>query len=195
MIAFRHKRGYGVHSPFVFELITGLINENAGYYAFGELEKNWTGRKKDKKFCRLLFRLAEHYSYRNIVLAGMENDYPKRYLSALSPGNLPNELRVNDAVKVSCLKEAYWNDTIAQPDMICLGSDLNSNEESFVEQLIPDGFDRLRCVVMTDIHRNEKNSKIWDHLQQEGKVVMDMLWVGIIFFDAHLQKGHYSLRL
>ncbi len=32
---FRKRKGYGVHSPFAFQLITQVINQKTPYYAFG----------------------------------------------------------------------------------------------------------------------------------------------------------------
>ena len=34
----RYRRGYGVHSPFVFNLITKVIEERCSYYSFYDIE-------------------------------------------------------------------------------------------------------------------------------------------------------------
>ena len=34
---FRHRCGYGVHSPFAFNLITQVIYENTPYYKYKDL--------------------------------------------------------------------------------------------------------------------------------------------------------------
>ena len=36
---FRHRCGYGVHSPFAFNLITHVIYESTAYYKYEELAK------------------------------------------------------------------------------------------------------------------------------------------------------------
>ena len=48
-IRFRHKRGYGVHSPFVFDLITSVIKEKAVYYDFERIEAMGNIREKERK--------------------------------------------------------------------------------------------------------------------------------------------------
>lgn len=60
---FRHRCGYGVHSPFAFEFITGVIYERWPYYAYSELDAllPWWVRGlglRPRKRLRLLFRLA-----------------------------------------------------------------------------------------------------------------------------------------
>ena len=46
---FRHRKGYGVHSPFAFNLITWVIYEKLPYYKFPELKRK---RKEQLKSCR-----------------------------------------------------------------------------------------------------------------------------------------------
>ena len=59
---FRHRRGYGIHSPFAFGFVTGVVYEAGAYYAYAPLAQKWRGmlngcplRPKD---LRLLLRLA-----------------------------------------------------------------------------------------------------------------------------------------
>ena len=44
---FRHRCGYGVHSPFAFSLITDVIYEKMPYYAYSSLKKEQ--KKMDRK--------------------------------------------------------------------------------------------------------------------------------------------------
>ena len=59
----RHLRGYGVHSPFAYALITEAIREAAGYdyYDYSRLA---TPRE------RLLYRLAAYFQPRGIAVLG-----------------------------------------------------------------------------------------------------------------------------
>ena len=83
-IRFRHKRGYGVHSPFVFDLITNVIKEKAVYYDFERIESKGNIREKERKLYRLLFRLAEYFSYRNVLCVGVRSPWVSMYLAAVS---------------------------------------------------------------------------------------------------------------
>ena len=72
----RHRCGYGVHSPFAFELITCLFYEKTPYYAYKELaqeekkqkrnhDKRW--RNESFKVKRLLFRLVNRIQPGTII--------------------------------------------------------------------------------------------------------------------------------
>ena len=76
----RHRCGYGVHSPFAFELITFLIYEKTPYYAYQQLAeeqkrlsaqrgRGWN--KETRKVNRLLFRLINRFQPRCVVDAGV----------------------------------------------------------------------------------------------------------------------------
>ena len=58
---FRHRCGYGVHSPFAFSLITQVIYESTPYYKYKDLaveqkklasqkDKNWKYEKSETSF-------------------------------------------------------------------------------------------------------------------------------------------------
>ena len=64
-IRFRHKRGYGVHSPFVFDLITSVIKEKAVYYDFERIEAMGNIREKERN-CIVCFS-----GWQNTFLTGM----------------------------------------------------------------------------------------------------------------------------
>lgn len=66
---FRHRCGYGVHSPFAFDLITRVIYEKAPYYKYKDLaeeeeklapEKGVCWEYESRKVKRLLFRLVNY---------------------------------------------------------------------------------------------------------------------------------------
>jgi hypothetical protein len=179
LFRFRRKRGYGIHSPFVFELVTSVIREKAEYYAFREIEPLGTVRRRDRACCRLLFRLAEREGYRRVLLVGTESDAPARYLKALSDKMLFLDERDGGA-------RGEW-------DLLYIGRKTgNARREEWERWLKRRGKGRV-CVVIMDIHANRVNRMLWKRLREESRVAVDMMWYGLLFFDHRLQPGRYAL--
>lgn len=67
----RHRRGYGIHSPWLFGLVVGVIYESEAYYAYSALRPVDGWRLKD---LRLLLRLANHFQPERITLCGVSKE-------------------------------------------------------------------------------------------------------------------------
>lgn len=108
----RYRKGFGVHSPFVFNLITKVIEESHPYYIFEEIEMvrrklkhkeevlTYPDRKQKKKRCTrtiadivareaisckhgsLLFRLVNYFQSRNILQLGPNMGLSTLYLTS-----------------------------------------------------------------------------------------------------------------
>ena len=101
------RGGHGVHSPFVFDLLTNVIEEKASYYCYDSLSlvrlqlrqdgsnlrhenREYTVEKYIDRFCfsecedRLLFRLANRFRPRTIYLMGCDLGLAPLYLTAYS---------------------------------------------------------------------------------------------------------------
>ena len=80
---FRHRCGYGVHSPSDFFLITSVMYERLPYYAYGRL-KEFSSTKSlphyRKKVNRLLFRLVNYFRPTTLIEVGEGNGDAIRYM-------------------------------------------------------------------------------------------------------------------
>jgi predicted O-methyltransferase YrrM len=95
----RYRKGYGVHSPFTYNLITKVIEEKAPYYVFDEIEKfrkeQLSGKKekrkwidleaRNKNYGPLLFRLINFFKCRSVLEIGASSGIESLYLSMASP--------------------------------------------------------------------------------------------------------------
>lgn len=112
----RYRRGYGVHSPFVFNLITKVIEEPCSYYSFYDIELlrkqllnrdeivTYSDRQQKNKVRRrtlgeivrreaicskcgaLLFRLVNYFQSKKILQLGPSVGLSTLYLTAYAPG-------------------------------------------------------------------------------------------------------------
>lgn len=115
---FRYRKGYGIHSPFAYNLITKVIEEKTPFYAFDEiekerqklLEKNGETRRitqketQGKNYGALLFRLVNFFKCRTVLQIGGSTGIMSLYFSMSAPktctcwvleerGDLLNEIR------------------------------------------------------------------------------------------------------
>ncbi|MDR1402766.1 MAG: SAM-dependent methyltransferase [Tannerellaceae bacterium] len=94
----RHIRGHGVHSPFVYNLITKVIEERCRYYSFDDIElirKQLLFKKEGKLIRRkaisakhgaLLFRLTNYFHPQNIIQIGATTGLSTLYLTSYATG-------------------------------------------------------------------------------------------------------------
>ena len=177
---FRHRCGYGVHSPFAFNLITHVIYESTAYYKYEELakaqkqlelEKDKRWKYESKKVKRLLFRLVNYTLY---LKAGKEGaDYTSA--SDLS------ELFLESGVPVDFL---YLHD-YRHPD--------------FVEEVFRICSTRTRgksVFVIEGIRYTPQMFALWKRMKQDGRVgiTFDLYDLGIIFFDKTKIKQDYIVN-
>lgn len=68
----RHSKGFGVHSPFAFDLITNIIYIPSPFYAFSDIQ-NHVGKSNEvplsstTKFNKLTFRIIQRFKPENIL--------------------------------------------------------------------------------------------------------------------------------
>lgn len=112
----RHRGGYGVHSPFAFNLITKVINERCSYYSFydiellrkqllfrdqqitypdrqqkGQIRRRTVGEIVEREAIKprhgaLLFRLTNYFKPKNILQLGPSMGLSTLYLTSYASG-------------------------------------------------------------------------------------------------------------
>ena len=191
-IRFRHKRGFGVHSPFVFDLITNVIKERNLYYDFERIETRAKLRSSEKKLCRLLFRLSDYLSYRNVLLLGLENPFVISYLEAVSRDmRLFYKGKEFKGERYEKVEPASIGEVPL--DMMFLGRELDGVWSAACESLLRERKEGPLCVIITDIYKKPLNAQLWRQWRKECTVSIDMMWYGMLFFDNRLQRGRYNM--
>jgi predicted O-methyltransferase YrrM len=94
----RYRKGYGVHSPFVYDLITKVIEEKSSFYAYNEIEnfrKQLLARNDElslitaketqhPNYGALLFRIVNFFKCRNVIQIGCSTGVLSLYLALAS---------------------------------------------------------------------------------------------------------------
>jgi predicted O-methyltransferase YrrM len=94
----RYRKGFGVHSPFVYNLITKVIEEKNSYYAFAEIEnfrkKLLSGNDEGSiitaketqsaNYGAFLFRIVNFFKCKNVIQIGSSTGVMGIYLAMAS---------------------------------------------------------------------------------------------------------------
>ena len=191
----RHRCGYGVHSPFAFELITCLIYEKTPYYAYKELEaeeekqkrnhgKGW--KSESRKVKRLLFRLVNRVQPDTIVDAGVPSS---------SSLYLQSGKATADYTFASELSELFLEAGVPV-DLLYIHK---AKDPSFVEEVFRICAARSTqqsVFVIGGIYYSGAMKQLWKRLKTDDKVgiTFDLYDVGILFFDKTKIKQHYIVN-
>lgn len=190
---FRHRCGYGVHSPFAFDFITSVIYENTPYCAYNEIETSelYNVRKKNelyhfsKRINRLLFRIVNRLQPKQILQADKQS-ITSLYLQAGCKRS-----------KFICFSENnIFAEMVDSPDFLYIPySDNSEIIHHTLQQYIPKANNRSVYVV-GGIGYTKEMKKLWEELKANNNtgITFDLYDIGIIFFDTTRIKQHYIVN-
>lgn len=207
-----HHNGHGVHSPFVFSLITKVISENAHYYAYKDIEDYLQEQKfqksGNKKYDRLVFRLVNHFKSQNILELGSGFGLTSLYATAPSQKvecccvelsekkrKYAEAIYLNYNRKIELLAEDSIK-TEEKKDCIIVNLDnYPLSYEWFHEHLLPLCSEKT-FIILKGIRTKRQNQVLWRKLKrnQRVSVSIDMFNSGILFFNNKLYKRNYRFN-
>jgi predicted O-methyltransferase YrrM len=247
---FSAKSVRSVHSPFVFELVTKVIHGKNNFYSFDKIENlrsrlfdsdttidvhdlgtGKSGKRKIReiaekslttaKYCKLLFRLANHFSPAVILELGTSLGISTAYLARADlktkvitiegSESILYEARKNfEILGLKNIETVFGNfDDVLEKILMqyCLPQtdqcvlvffDGNHRYEStmryFRQCLAYANNDSL--FVFDDIRWSEEMEKAWEEIKQHPRitVTIDLFSMGIVFFRKEQAKQDFVIR-
>ena len=169
------KNEHGVHSPFVFLLLTqGLYNRKIKLPVAALSTYKGVNSKKS----RLLFKIVHYFSPKSILIVG-DTTFEKEVMALANPkSNIDIDFEnaiYNCIYFSSIIKNSITNERIEQM--------LNTTEN--------DSF-----WILEDIHANPDAEAHWETLKQNPKVTVtiDIYHFGLVFFRKEQAKEHFIIR-
>lgn len=191
---FRHRCGYGVHSPSDFFLITSVIYEALPYYAYETL-KETSGSKKcphyREKVNRLLFRLVNHYHPSTLLEIGGGNGDALRYMQSAHPSM--ESIGLKGEAKDTLLRLKTELGQLGKVGFLHIGPTpyyIEAFEETFPY------LNEQSCVVIGDIHASKERHEWWKRLIQDERIRIsfDLYDIGILLFEEKRFKQNYTVN-
>jgi hypothetical protein len=192
---FRHRCGYGVHSPSDFFLITSVIYEKYPYYAYAELQKKrFSGSLPHyrQKVNRLLFRLVNYLKPQSLIEVGVDNGASICYMRAARKNMQWYTLKDMDETKTL--------DTLESKARMIGGIDFlhiahTPCYKAVFEQALP-YVKGNTCFVIGSPYLNREKRLWWKQLQDDERVSLtfDLYDIGLVFFDKKRIKQNYIVN-
>ena len=191
LVRFRHRCGYGIHSPFAFNFVTGVIYERGQYYAYDSLSRTCRPHNERpalrRRDLRLLFRIANAATAQNLLLAAHDGGRAERYIAAARPhARRRTTVPTREAMRQALLPPQEIDFLYTEAEL--LDAELLS---LLLSKSSPHAY-----IVLHAIHRNEAARTAWALLQADRRirVTFDLHDFGIACLEARLNKENYLIN-
>ena len=189
---FRQRRGYGVHSPFAFNLIKGVFYERGIYYAYARLRdmRHCTPphrRENSEKVDKMLFRLANYTCADIIWVGGTCTELTSMYLESARPHAI---LRRYADEEELCLALRHEKTT---PDFLYIAGSIPFENAL---HLLSQKATNKTVTAIAGIHANHKRLQQWKKARDNEKsgISFDLYDIGILFYDQSYNKQDYTIN-
>lgn len=142
----RHSKGYGVHSPYAYKIVTEVIQQPKGYSYYGYDKIKGLSQRKERRFLRMLLRLASYTDIGSVYLNKSKKNKPIKdtLLSANSEIKIiPEKAFINDARLIMAqgdeLKIEQMQDLLDRPGRILLLRQPSPGIESQLFEALEEG--------------------------------------------------------
>jgi hypothetical protein len=211
-ISASNGKGHGIHSPFVFTLITKVFNDERHFYAFETIPNEATA-----KYTRLLFRLVDFLAPQQVVELNATSNIMSLYLAA---GNLNASVTLfvesiavlsknRQIVELTALQniaivEGKFEDVftprrldISKMDFIFINT-IHADESTLriFNTLVP-YIQHHSVVAIADIHSSREREQAWLSIKTHPSVTLtiDIFFIGLVFFrKEQAEKEDFIIR-
>jgi len=180
------RKGFGIHSPFVYDLITNVIEENREYYVYKELRAE---RKKLKRSgCRLrlrerehrlLFRIANRFRTYKMLVSGSDSGLIPLYLTKFS-----------NSSQCTVIEPVTQENNVATSDYDLLFIDFKYINNFNINEIINKTGENA-IMIFAGI---DENAAKWHEIASNLKVsvTVDLQNIGLAFFNPALPHRTYK---
>lgn len=210
----KHRKGFGVHSPFAFAIITEVIEEKLPYYAYRTMQSIYTKQAPTSyKVACLLHRLTNRFQCRTIVQVACDGgftmlpillaDSRNRLITVASEELQAETEKRMDLLHVKREQYGFLRDLSMleenkKYDMIVINDNpFNQNDaEAAAEELVEWTLNHMHeetLIFVKGIKPRQSMELFWDRLcdRDEISITMDLYDHGLGVVKQNFFKQHY----
>tara|TARA_B100001057_G_scaffold113040_1_gene111312 strand:- start:21 stop:638 length:618 start_codon:yes stop_codon:yes gene_type:complete len=190
---FVSKTKHGIHSPFVYDLVTNVLNNKSHSQAYTKV-RNLNDIKINSKYLELIYRLITHYKSENILEINYFENLNRTYLNNFQlkanmffcnrETNKISEIRTQNKIKLESFDFAFFN--IKNNDNLTLNEFMNYLKY----------FHNNSIVAINNIHQSKEIEEVWKKIitQKEVTISIDLFFIGLVFFRKEQVKENFIIR-
>lgn len=206
----RHRRGHGIHSPFVYNLIVNVIENKLPFYAYADIleyiQKETSRKYKPKKTNKLHFKLINHFQAKNILEIGSEKGIGSLYATAPSSQiKYTCVERKEESRKAASTLLHHWKKNIkivaSLPktdqlfDCIIVDCKQIGNSQEFEPEYLFSHVHENSVIILNNIRTNESVYSLVQKIRKDERIriSLDLYTTSIFFFNTKYYKRNYLL--
>ena len=171
------KNEHGVHSPFVFDLVTKCFYNKTKHPEYSLLKSN-------SKRVRLLVRIVRYFE-------------PKTILEIGNPTELDTKIFSSEIISFEDFEKNKLSNNNSTFDLVYFNQ--NESQKATIEYfnlLLPTITNNVVWII-NDIHKSNENGNTWEIIKNHPKikVTIDAFHFGMVFFRAEQEKEHFVIRV
>ncbi|MBL6662841.1 MAG: hypothetical protein ISP71_01950 [Flavobacteriales bacterium] len=190
---FISKTKHGVHSPFVYDLVTNVLNDKSQRQEYAKI-RNLNTFTINSKHLKLIYRIINHYKSENILELGHSEHLNKTILSHI-------QLKANMFycnIKTNEISEINTQNKIQSQSFDFAIYNMQNKEELTLNKFMSHlkYFHNNSVVVINHIHQSKKMEDLWRKIktQKEVTISIDLFFIGLVFFRKEQVKENFIIR-
>lgn len=181
-----NSKGHGTHSPFVYDFIVNVLNDERVFYSFKELisqrrKLRNTQLLNPQKIDELLFRMVDYYAIQSIATINASEITEKYFVKSNA------DLKYTKLNKLSGVSNSNFNAIY-----IDVNDNVVGNLSSLLALCSPKSF-----ILVNKNHKNPAQEKLWNDLMNDSRIntTIDLYHLGIAVINNDFKvKQHFNIR-
>ena len=189
----RQSLGFGVHSPYIYALLTDVFRERLPYYAYeaiGQLPGESPYSFGSFKINRLLFRLVNRFLPDSIIEAGDSDGRSLKSMSLARKNAVCRNIPDGHGFSTEELEQTLGDSR--QLDFLFISS-TNAFREAFEAALPLTG--EHSVFIIPSIHADKDRRMWWKAVERDERTgfTVDLYDIGLVFFDRNHPRRNYRI--